>query len=593
MRPSRHLHLSLLLLLVASDYAYSQQGEVPQRYYIRRRDGVDKPHEDLIQAIARNSIFPINADRPEIRPGLIAQVNEPELGLSAITAYLTSDGLARINQQEYLVLPDILFQPTSGSPLGGGWAMDQFCKPEVVTPCEDTAPVIYIVDTGINPTHPELSSSPSLTFAPGFSHGFNLSISPPTPVDPYQDGYDHGTRMAACIGGRTTGLLPRLDTTATVKSINIYDVPGGSPTTFISQAISGIYSAITDHESRRATPYLKNHVSILLCANSTTVAAGRFGDLDRAIIAAWEAGLHIILSAGNEASPAVLVSPAGASWGLDTSGFLQRYWFGAPPPGSTFYRTDKQLLVVGAYQQTFPNTYALWPSSNTNISGADTIDGYAPGALVPTTLAPADTTLASGTSYSAAYTAALATWVLSQRPWAPPAAVRDLLLSKSVPLLTTARFQVPDLPAGRLSYAAWIHHYYPLPLTTLRSDEPLEDPDGDGVINMIEYYCGLDPRIDDAIHKPRITLSVALNGAVNAEVLLPEACWLGATPSVTWTLQRSTDLQNWTSIPPDTYQRAGTTLPCDGQQKRAKTALPPGPERAYFRLKWTSHSPLL
>src|SRR5690606_38503403 len=121
---------------------------------------------------------------------------------------------------------------------------------------------------------------------------------------------------------------------------SIYDYPQPPQLgTFASQAIQGILHAVTDHQTRKAQPYLRNHASVLLFAHSTEASAGRMAVLDQAVETAWKEGLHVVLSAGNDNAPAARVSPAGAAWGYQPlRGAPVRFWDGLPPLFSTYYR---------------------------------------------------------------------------------------------------------------------------------------------------------------------------------------------------------------------------------------------------------------
>ncbi len=582
---------AVLFFLATAPAGLAQQAP---RYYVQTRPELAVPHEQLVSEVKAIAV-PV-PDQGDPRTGILTDIDFPQFGVSAVAIRLTAAQLSRLDQARYLIREDVALIPT-GVPAGPAWPLNQFCLPDDPAACDTAAPVVYILDTGIDAFHPELFNSVALSFLPGLSYGYNLAITPPVLLDPYHDSYDHGTRMAGCLGGQTTGFLKAPGSAAMVKSVVIYDAPVPGPvSTFVSQAISGILGAVTDHQTRKSLPYLKNHTSVLLFAHSTTLASGRFGDLDRAMEIAWEEGVHVVMSAGNEGAPAVRVSPAGAAWGYESGGIQTRYWFGAPPQGATFYRGVDAFLVAGACQINPDTTLQIWPSSNINISGAEVIDGHVAGVRIPCpqTIPPGGIGGGTGTSYSAAFTCALTTSTVSQRPWGSPAQVRQWMKASTVPMPGGLRLQTPSPPPPSLLYADWIHRYYPLPGAPLpvSDDDPFADPDSDGVPNFIEYYCGLDPRVDDAHYKPKLSVS-SLNASVTLDVLLPRACWQAPSAQVKWQLERSRDLIAWSEAPLDSFAREPASWPCDGQPWRARATISPDAGTDYFRLNVIAVPPLL
>lgn len=585
-----------VIALAAGAAAVSAQGTPAPRYFIKPRLGVAVPHRDLV--ISVQAIAVVDPGNPDARSGVLTDLDYPQFGISAVAAKLTDDQLARLNTNLYTALPDVPLVPTSG-PAGPAWALNQFSMPPAAIgdPCPQATPTVYIVDTGIVSSHPDFAYPPAnqvLSFQTGLSYGYNVSVNPAVLLPPYTDAFDHGTRIAGCLGGVTSGLLGALGGRANVKSVVIYDAPIPGPlTTFVSQAIDGILGSTADHQARKAQPYLKNHASVLIFAHSTTQAAGRFADLDRAIEIAWEEGLHVIMSAGNEGIPAVDVSPAGAAWGYTLGGPPVRFFYGPPPIGATFYRAADEFLIAGAYQQNPDFSLQIWPGSNLPIPGAAVVDGYAPGALVPCpALTPPGSFLTgTGTSYSAALTGALATWATTQRPWAAPVDLRRWVRTSRLPIPGGLRFETPTLPNEPMTYHAWIHHYYPIPVLPAGVDLPLADPDGDGMENFVEYYCGLDPRMDEAALRPALTATTS-PGTTVLLAHLHKACWLGPAPQVALRMERSTDLLTWTPLPLTDFSPTGAASPADGVPWKATAAATPLVAKEFFRLRFTATGPL-
>ena len=565
----------------------AQETEI--RYLITPLQGVNMSHQALRAEALRISPPTTEGDGG----GLSADLWFPQYGVSAVAATLNNQQVAQFNPDRYQLRRDVPLQ-AAGAPAGPAWPMDRFEVPVPETGCPPAVPVVYVVDTGIDASHPDFTypGAPVLTLLPGLSYGMNRASIPATPLPPYFDAHDHGTRVASCLGGAQSGLLGRLGGAAAVKSVLIYDAPA-SASTFVSQAISGILGSAADHTARRAAPYRKNHVSVLLFAHTTSVADGRFADLDRAIELAWRAGMHVVLSAGNQGAGAVLVSPAGAAWGytVGAGGPPVRFFFGQPPPGALFYRAADEFLVTGA-----GDLAGVWPGSNANIPGAETVDAFAPGAGIPSAAVfpPGSYTAGTGTSYSAAFAAAVTARAAAARFWATPEVMRQWVraardLSAGWPGLRSF-----DAPAGGLTYAEWAEYFYPAATEPAVKRSALSDPDGDGVANFLEYHGGLDPRFADAgIPAPEVTVE-RVGENLRARAVLPVACHLGAAPDVMWELQRSEDLQTWTAA---ALTSSGPVMPLepagDGRMWAAEADVTPQPGgREFFRLKIASTVPL-
>jgi hypothetical protein len=119
----------------------------------------------------------------------------------------------------------------------------------------------------------------------------------------------------------------------------------------------------------------------------------------------------------------------------------------------------------------------------------------------------------------------------------------------------------------------------------------MADPDGDGVENFIEYYCGLDPRFDDGALRPTLSALVSPAGT-SLQILLPKACWLGDTPQVNWIVQRSTDLLTWTPVTLNAFAPTGQLPVADGEPWKATAAVAPLTVREFFRLRFAATGPL-
>jgi hypothetical protein len=317
---------------------------------------------------------------------------------------------------------------------------------------------------------------------------------------------------------------------------------------------------------------------------------GRFAALDNAVEKAWQAGMHVVLSAGNEAINAALVSPAGAAWGQIIPGpppVVTRFWSGALPAGAMLFRAAPEFTVAGGYD-IVGGVPQLWAQTNRNAGAVTAVDGYAPGANVPCAAAVGPPFInASGTSYAAALTAAMLTWEAWMRPWATPAMGRQWLNS-SMTLQPGGwlKVETPVLPPAGLTWAEWIEAYYPAATSTTAQRDPAGDPDNDGTPNFVEYFAGEDPRFADEKQEPQITVEPA---AVDCRITvrMPAAGYLPPASQVKWTLEESTDLTLWKPIPAsDLSPVSPHILHGDGAVSEA-TATLPAVQRRMFRIKFT------
>jgi|GEM_PF-2528987 len=581
--------LALALALVPE----VQAQQAATRYLIRSEEVSLQAYQSLRTQVETAVIDNDN------RTGIVAELYSQRYRLSAVAAVLRPEQVNRLRQDPTLrVGLDSPLQPSS-DPAGAAWPLNQWRLPEAAAACGRAEPVVYVVDTGIATDHTEFEYAPgaaTLAFLPGLSFGYDYRSLPPVLIPALTDPHDHGTRVAGCLGGRTSGLLGPLGGRARVKSILIYDNDPGFPlAAFTSQAMQGILAAVADHQLRKAQPYLKNHASVLVFAHSTTAAAGRVADLDQTIEVAWQEGLQVVLAAGNEGVPAVEVSPAGAAWGYVDGGNPTRFFFGAKPAGAVWFRAADAFLVVGGCKEAGPGALALSAFSNLNVPAAAAVDVFAAGEGIPCPSAagPGDYAIGAGTSLAAGFTAAMAAWSSFERPWARAAQVRGAVLDATTAAFGFPKAETPVLPAA-LSYQQWVDHFYPEPAFTLATREPLADPDGDGVANFIEYHCGQDPRFADASISPGISLSPGPGGST-VTVSMPTACHLGSPGQVTWELQTTTDLVNWTSAP------TGAPAPVtpaveqgDGRRWEAEAAAPAAPPgSAWFRLRFFATGSLL
>ena len=626
----------LLLLLLGCSFAGAQV-----RFIVRVFDNDNILLNNTVNSIGVANIVR-NLDYPGQRLNALAViVPNDSIGQMRNTLDVQYTG-------NYLFIPDPLVTPNEGSgdplddpilptPASSNPALDSLVpgRPVAAPPSGPIeGPVIVdIIGTGIDQSHPDLSG---LSFEPPLSVIYSLGGGF-LPGD--FDYHNHETRLAGCIAGTTTGLLTALGTRtgASYRSVLCYDKPAAFapsvPATYASDCIAALAEVIFAHEARLATPYLHNHAAVLCFSHSVESPHTRVGDLDALFDLAWERGIVTSISAGNRIEAAASSSPAGAGeWiAFDKSGDIvtKRYWppLGAPSydlPGTVGFETSgdgaEYHLKSGAHDNTaFPSNWVLGGGIGSALNTSNPIgfgpamnggvDVFAPGdnikvpatRLDPTTGAGPITVdgttyflkqgyqTGAGTSYSAAYTAALAARILQLRPWASPSQVRNAIIGGGGPFNL---LDVPDLTSldpMTLTYDDWIARYQEIALFGFfdsEGDAKSADPDGDEIPNVIEYLCGMDPRFPDSHHAPRITLD-SDNFIFKVEMQI--AAYLPDPAEIEWQFQSSLDLENWL----DEGQGVITLAPHtesngDGKDLTGSLAYTTSAVKKFFRLQITA-----
>ncbi|KAK6334583.1 subtilisin-like serine protease [Orbilia javanica] len=230
---------------------------------------------------------------------------------------------------------------------------------------------VYVIDTGIRITHDEFKTSNGSTRA---FWGANFASGGDS------DGNGHGTHCAGTIAGNTYGVAKK----ANVVAVKVLSA-GGSGTT--SGVIAGMNWVVTDTQERGW-----NSVA------SMSLGGPKSAALNAAVDSIFNAGITIVVAAGNENQNAANVSPASAP----------------------------NAITVGAAD-----------SNNRKASFSNygaVVDVFAPGVSVLSSWATDDkaTRSISGTSMACPHVAGLAAYYISTTGNSDPAAITEKIVGSAV-----------------------------------------------------------------------------------------------------------------------------------------------------------------
>jgi len=422
---------------------------------------------------------------------LYVDVDNGPLG-SAVTGYATPEQVALLRAIGGVVAePEIELEPKTAD---RGWALARMAdgankalpQDEVgFEPVATTRGVrLYLIDTAVKHVANWFTANDMLV-----NDGTVLMRGSGDPTT--SSKFEHGTRMLSLIAGPETGAATRTP----IRMLNFDIYPNGNSTSGL--LANAILEAVDHHQAEESTE------PAAICLASSSSAPADSTIVRMALQTAVDAGITVIVSAGNEGKAASLYLPAR-------------------------YGTMDGVICVGASGPT--NERASFSNNG------PAVDLFAPGDRVRT-LRYADPQkgvydLINGTSASAAYTSAAALLQLSLDPALSPASLEITLKSKAhagpVMLLQLAH-PVADVSSK----------------VTLPEDH---DGDADGIPDIIERFHGSS--IADPVSRPGpIVLrpegeSVVAKFSISADLFVTSDPYQLAD-GTRWRIMVSEDLENW------------------------------------------------
>ncbi len=357
---------------------------------------------------------------PEVDPILLPEsdiVLEPSTELDAVTSVTTE------TTSTAMVLSETI-DPAVNGPTRMVALVDQIGADDMWAAGYTGEGVdVAVIDTGVAPVTALSTTNvfvgPDLSFEGGVDAVAGL------------DTYGHGTHIAGIIAGQTPGadpLNPQPDDfigvapDAGIVSVKVADNTGAVD---VSQVIAAIDWVVQNKQTNGL------NIRILNLSYNTTGTQSAIDDpLSKAVENAWNHGIVVVVSAGNEGRNAkTLANPATNPYVIAVSAsrydYYHEHWVipSWVPSGDNVRNPD--LLAPGASIMSLrtPGSRIDTEHPDARIAGNDELF------------------LGSGTSQSAAVVSGAAALLLDQRPELTPDAVKNLLTSTAVKTGGASKFQ--------------------------------------------------------------------------------------------------------------------------------------------------------
>ncbi len=297
---------------------------------------------------------------------------------------------------------------------------------------------VAVIDTGIAPV-------PALTGADKVVGMVDLSFESDVPEAVYLDTFGHGSHMAGIIAGRDPGADPAtahqrpgeflgVAPDAGIVSVKVGDNTGAVD---VSQVIAAI-DWVVEHRDTNGF-----NIRVLNLSYSTDSFGGVEDPLFRAVERAWQAGIVVVVAAGNEGwnqATGGLSSPARDRYVVAVGGAKRAVYGGVEEfeipswasPGE-YYTYDengkRQRYWMSGYTGRMPDVIAPGAHIDSLRVPGSRVDVEHPEGHVTQTIMRG-----SGTSQSAAVVSGAAALLIQDRPELTPDQVKALFMGTAVPV---------------------------------------------------------------------------------------------------------------------------------------------------------------
>jgi serine protease AprX len=265
---------------------------------------------------------------------------------------------------------------------------------------------VAVIDTGIDPL---------ADFAGRLVDGVDLSGG----GNPFQDSYGHGTFVSGLIAGNGASSDGTYEGEAPGAGLVSIKVAGATGQIDLATVIEGVGWAIS-HQ-------VTDNIRVLnMSLGSVPTESTVLNPLDQAVEKAWESGIVVVASAGNDGPGNGTILSPGDDPMVITAGALD-------DQGSTSPSGD----TMTTFSSVGPTNPDGWFKPDLVTSGRSVVSLRAPGSTIDTTYPSARIGSAnfvgSGTSFSAAIVSGAAALVIADHPTDTPNMVKGTLLGTTTP----------------------------------------------------------------------------------------------------------------------------------------------------------------